>query len=191
MEMNFLNIGRQAAYLFVVSSLMMASGCTKSSLRELPFLRTVDDTEDAIEQSLASSDAIPLTIWHDSFETALQVSRDTGKPILADFTGSDWCTWCIKLRKDVFETPEFKDWARENVVLLELDYPKRAMQSAAIRKQNKDLSDRYNISGYPTVLFFDSEGEVLGKLGYMREPSDWIAAAMPILVEQNRLSAFK
>ena len=191
MEMTSFNFWRQAAYLFVVSSLIVASGCTKSTLRELPFLRPADKTEDAIEQSLASPDSIPLTIWHDSFETALQASRDTGKPILADFTGSDWCTWCIKLKKDVFETSEFKEWARENVILLELDYPKRAMQSAAIRKQNKELSDRYNVSSYPTVLFLDSEGGVLGKLGHMREPSDWIAAAMPMLVEQNRLSEFK
>ena len=191
MEMTSFNFWRQAAYLFVVSSLIVASGCTKSSLRELPFLRPADKTEDAIEQSLASPDSIPLTIWHDSFENALQASRDTGRPILADFTGSDWCTWCIKLKKDVFETSEFKEWARENVILLELDYPKRAMQSTAIRKQNKALSDRYNISVYPTVLFLDSEGEVLGKLGHMQQPSDWIAAATPMLVEQNRLSAFK
>lgn len=191
MEMNSFKIWRQTVCLCILGCSIVAFGCTKSSLRDLSFLRPADSKVDAIEKSLASSGSIPLTIWHDSFETAQQASRDSGKPILADFTGSDWCSWCVKLKQDVFETPEFKDWASENVILLELDYPKRAAQSAATRRQNKELAERYGITGYPTVLLLDTEGDVLGKLGYKSGPSEWIASATPMLVKQTRVAASK
>lgn len=180
-----LSSGRYCAFTFFLGSLILAFGCSASSLRELPFLRAAEKTEATFEESLADSRSVELTIWHDSFEVALEASRETGKPILADFTGSDWCTWCVKLKRDIFETTEFKSWARDNVILLELDYPKRTMQSMEIRKQNKELAERYRISGYPTVLFLDSEGEVLGKLGHMSRPADWIGSAMPIIARAS------
>ncbi len=186
MEMSPFQTWRQGVFGGVFILLITSFGCSRSSLRELPFLRSADRTENTIKASFPTTDSPALTIWHDSFESAQQRSKETGKPILADFTGSDWCSWCVKLKKDVFETSEFQAWARENVILLELDYPKRAIQSSAIRNQNKQLAERYKISGYPTVLLLDSEGEVLGKLGYMKQPSDWIAAAKPILEEQTR-----
>ena len=77
--------------------------------------------------------------WYIDFEKAAQVSLQTGKPILADFTGSDWCGWCIKL-KEVFNTPKFKDWAEKNVVLLELDYPRRKQQDEKL----KNKTENYN-----------------------------------------------
>ncbi len=63
--------------------------------------------------------------WLDSYEEAAKISKETNKPILANFTGSDWCRWCKVLDKEVFRTDEFKTWASENVVLLELDFPKK------------------------------------------------------------------
>ncbi len=146
--------------------LLTSLGCTNSSLK--PLFRP-----DAPE--LAES--APLTPWHDSFEAALQESEATGKPIIADFTGSDWCSWCVKLRNDVFETQVFNEWARDNVVLLELDYPKRAMQKPEIKRQNAELADQYNVNSYPTVLLLDSTGQVLGKMGYMNNPTEWIQTA--------------
>ena len=56
--------------------------------------------------------------WLDSFDEAIKESKKTGKPILANFTGSDWCGWCIRLDKEVFSKSEFKEWADKNVVLL-------------------------------------------------------------------------
>lgn len=121
-----------------------------------------------------SSQQQPLMIWHDSFEDAKSEARHSGKLILADFTGSDWCGWCVKLKKDVFEKPEFASWAGENVVLLEIDFPKRAKQSAEIKKQNQQLAQRYDIESYPTVLLLDAEGNVQAKMGYQDSPSKWI-----------------
>jgi len=118
--------------------------------------------------------------WLKSYDQAVQISKQTGRPILADFTGSNWCGFCIKLKKEVFETPSFKKWAAENVVLLELDYPRPNLQPDWIKKQNHELKNRYSqqIEGYPTILFLDSQGDVLGSQGYMRGgPARWIAVA--------------
>lgn len=191
MDHRSFNFWRQVACCCVLVALTVVFGCTNSSLRELPFLRSADKSKASFEETLANSNSVSLTIWHDSFESARQASHETGKPILVDFTGSDWCAWCIKLRTDVFETAEFKAWARDNVILLELDYPKRRMQSLEIRKQNKELAIRYNVTVYPSVLFLDGDGEVLGKLGYMKDPADWISAATPLLQRQNRISEFR
>ena len=128
--------------------------------------------------------------WYIDFEKAAQVSLQTGKPILADFTGSDWCGWCKKLKKEVFNTPQFKDWADQNVVLLELDYPRRKQQDEKIKKQNRELQQIFQVRGYPTIHFFnikvntDNQLEFLpiGQTGYVAGgPTPWINNANSIL----------
>lgn len=120
--------------------------------------------------------------WHTDFKKAAAESKKTGKPILADFTGSDWCGWCIKLKDEVFSKDEFKEWAEENVVLLELDYPRKTEQPEALKKQNEDLKAKYQIRGYPTVLFLDAKGKVIGQSGYKPGgPEAWIADAKKVL----------
>ena len=116
--------------------------------------------------------------WLDSYEEAVQLAKQTGRPILADFTGSNWCGFCVKLKKEVFDTPSFKSWAAENVVLLELDFPRPNLQADWIKKQNDQLRSRYEIVSYPTVMILNSDGSVIGKQGYMRGwPASWIAVA--------------
>ena len=155
-------------------------GCTKSSLRERSLRFDKTSQSPPLLESVANANS---TIWHDSFEAAQAASASSGKPILADFTGSDWCQWCVKLKADVFEKEEFERWARQNVILLELDYPRQATQPPAIKQQNAELSKRYNIRGYPTVLFLTSNGDVLGKLGYEKDPATWIRSAQAILAK--------
>jgi thioredoxin-related protein len=91
--------------------------------------------------------------WFTSLSEAQAEARKSSKPILADFTGSDWCPWCIRLRSEVFNTKQFKDWAAKNVVLLELDFPRYKHQDAATKKANAELAAKYKIQGFPTVLF--------------------------------------
>jgi protein disulfide-isomerase len=120
--------------------------------------------------------------WMTDYQKALELSKKTGKPILADFTGSDWCGWCIKLKKEVFTKPEFDAWAKKNVILLELDYPQQKPQSATIKKQNEGLATKYKIQGYPTVLFLGSKGQVLGQYGYdSGGPKAWTSKAAKML----------
>ena len=129
----------------------------------------------AFEQPLNS--VTGETKWHESYEAAQRESLSTGKPILAGFTGSDWCPPCIKLKKVVFESPEFKTWAAENVVLLELDFPKTTPQPQSTRVQNQQLAQKYGIDAYPTVVFLADNGKQLGKMGFASNPDQWIAGA--------------
>ena len=119
--------------------------------------------------------------WLTSWELAHRESLRTGKPIMAVITGSDWCVPCIALKKIVLKTDQFAQWANENVVLLELDFPKHTNQSPAIEDQNRELSNRYNIVGYPTVLVIDTDGRVKGKLGHGTNPDSWIKRAAGIV----------
>jgi thioredoxin-related protein len=113
--------------------------------------------------------------WLVDLDEAYKISQKTGKPIMANFTGSDWCGWCKRLTASVFSKPEFKKWADKNVVLLELDYPRRFKIPEDIRKQNASLQQAFQVRGYPTVWVFrmdkdKSSGqyniEALGKTGY-------------------------
>ena len=101
--------------------------------------------------ALLASPALAADGWHTDYEKATTLAKKTKRPILADFTGRDWCLMCKKLRKEVFETSAFKAWAKERVVLLELDYPTdKSKQSAALAAQNKRLQDKHAIDRYPT-----------------------------------------
>ena len=120
--------------------------------------------------------------WITDYNQAIALSKKTGKPILADFTGSDWCGWCIRLKKEVFSKPEFDAWAKRNVILLELDYPQNKPQSAAIKMQNANLAQKYRIEGYPTILFLGSKGNVLAQYGYDQGgPKAWTSNAEKML----------
>jgi thioredoxin-related protein len=123
--------------------------------------------------------------WHENYEAAQKLAKKEGKLLLVDFTGSGWC---IKLKKEVFNTPEFKKWAAKHVVLVELDFPRRKAQSADIKKQNNALRTKYKIRGYPTILFLKHDGTKVGKSGYKPGgPPAWIAHAQRI-VDANKSS---
>lgn len=115
---------------------------------------------------LATGCAVGVTEWGTDYDAALKQARETNRPILVDFTGSDWCGWCIKLDKEVFSQPAFQAYATNNLVLLMLDFPRAKPQSEAIKKQNEKLSQKYGIEGFPTILLLDAEGRVLGRTGY-------------------------
>ena len=95
-------------------------------------------------------------VWETNVNKAMEVSRKTKKPLLLFFTGSDWCGWCIRLQKEVLQTPEFAKWAKEKVVLVELDYPRRSTQTPEIKKQNNELQQAFGIQGFPTIVFANS-----------------------------------
>lgn len=113
--------------------------------------------------------------WLVNLEEAYAKSKATGKPIMANFTGSDWCGWCKRLTATVFSQAEFKTWAEQNVILLELDYPRKKVIPQAIQEQNAGLQQAFQVSGYPTVWVFNLNKdaatnqysvEALGKTGY-------------------------
>jgi hypothetical protein len=83
-----------------------------------------------------------------------------------DFTGSDWCGWCVRLKEEVFSKESFKTGAPKNFVLVELDYPKKTEQPEAIKKQNKALARKYAVQGFPTILLADASGKPYARTGY-------------------------
>ena len=122
--------------------------------------------------------------WGVNLDSVYVQSSETGKPILANFTGSDWCGWCIKLKNEVFSKPEFKEWASENVILLEIDFPRRFRLPETIAKQNRELQQSFGVRGYPTIWVFSIEKDKqsgqksikgLAQTGYVAGgPKAWI-----------------
>ena len=129
-----------------------------------------------------SGAAAPGPAWLTSVPKANEEAKKTSRLILADFTGSDWCGWCVKLKAEVFDTPEFKDWAGKNLVLLELDFPRAKPQDEATKKQNQDMAQKYKVEGFPTILFLKPDGTSVGTMGYQAGgPKPWIQSAQKIL----------
>lgn len=94
--------------------------------------------------------------WFVDFSKANIESEKTGKPIFAFFTGSDWCGWCTRLQRNVFAKDSFVKWANKEVILLELDFPKRKALPANLKKQNYELAKLLNVRGYPTIWIFNT-----------------------------------
>jgi protein disulfide-isomerase len=105
--------------------------------------------------------------WLTDHAKALEQAKAEKKLVLMDFTGSDWCGWCIKLDKEIFSKSQFKEYADKNLVLLKLDFPKSKTLPESEKKQNAALKSQYGIKGYPTVIVLNAEGKQVGKLGYM------------------------
>lgn len=124
--------------------------------------------------------------WHTDLNKAVNISISENKPMMLFFTGSDWCGWCIRLKKEVFNYPEFEAWTKDNVVLVELDFPRRKTIDPKILNQNRELARIFGVSGYPTVWFVNPQKLdsnklnfiKLGKLGYLAGGTNkWISTA--------------
>lgn len=117
---------------------------------------------------LASSSLFANDAWQTNYKAALEQSAKESRPVLINFTGSDWCGWCIKMQKDTFSQQAFKDFAEKNLILLELDFPKGKPQSADLQAQNDELQKKYGVRGFPTLVLLNSKGkEVARNPGYL------------------------
>ena len=127
--------------------------------------------------------------WHTDLNKAIEISNQESNPLFLFFTGSDWCGWCIRLQKEVFKTPEFIAWAKDKVVLVELDYPRNKQLPQEIKDQNLKLQQTFAVRGYPTVWFakptlLDNKigFEQLGSTGYLAGgPTVWLKTANDII----------
>ena len=107
--------------------------------------------------------------WTHDFEAAKIKAAAENKAILIDFTGSDWCGWCIKLDQEVFSQDEFKAYAEESLVLVEIDFPKDTSKiPAGVAEKNEALAKKFGIRGFPTILILSPEGKLVEKTGYQR-----------------------
>src|SRR5207248_8724291 len=112
--------------------------------------------------------------WLTDLPKAQAKAKEEKKLVMLDFTGSDWCGFCIKLNKEVFSKPEFAEYAKKNLVLVEVDFPRSKKQSDDQKKANQALQKKYKIEGYPTIVVLNGEGKQVGELHYMSDPKPFI-----------------
>ncbi|MBR5889940.1 MAG: thioredoxin family protein [Akkermansia sp.] len=114
--------------------------------------------------------------WMTDLEAAKAKAAAENKAVLVDFTGSDWCGWCIRLRKQVLDTPAFEQYAKDKFVLMEVDVPQNPKFDKELRARNEKLCDQYGVDGFPTILVLTPQGDAVGGFnGY--KPSVAEAAA--------------
>ncbi|ALM07665.1 thiol-disulfide isomerase [Sediminicola sp. YIK13] len=117
--------------------------------------------------------------WQDDFKEVMALAQKEDKPIILVFSGSDWCAPCIKLDKEIWQSDEFKAYAKQNYILYKADFPRKKENRLVLERatQNKSLADNYNPKGYfPLVLVLDKNGKILGETGYQKtSPKAYIA----------------
>ncbi len=105
-------------------------------------------------------------IWKTDYDAALKQAATENKYVLVDFSGSDWCGWCIKLEKEVFSQKEFIDYAQANLICVLLDFPRGKELPKAQKDANQALLDKYQVQGFPTVLILNPQGKLVKQTGY-------------------------
>jgi thioredoxin-related protein len=117
--------------------------------------------------------------WLNDYTKAQQEATATHKFLLLDFTGSDWCGWCKKFDKEILSQPQFKDYARENLVLVEVDFPRTKPQSVELKKQNLELAQQYQVQGFPTIVLLNGDGQKIWQYdGYFPGGADAFIAQL-------------
>ncbi len=111
--------------------------------------------------------------WTQDYEEALAEAKESDRPLLVLFTGSDWCPPCIQIERNVLRSEEFAAFASENVVLMKADFLRRSPQPDEIVEQNTALSRQYPVQGFPTVILIEPDsGDVIGaNVGYSGAPA--------------------
>ncbi len=146
--------------------------------------------------------------WLIGHVKVIEQAEKENKPIMVNFTGSDWCGWCKKLDKDVFQTNEFKKWAKENVILLEIDNPRRTTlakiyglseeEGKNLKNQNDYFQNQFQVRGFPTIWIFSVSKTEDGKfsinaslsnqwqrMGYMQSSTAFISKAESIIEQME------
>ena len=101
--------------------------------------------------------------WLTDFDAAKAEAKATDKAILVDFTGSDWCGWCVRLRSTILDSAAFQDYAKDKFVFMEVDIPRNVKKIGEKQHAiNSNIARQYNITSYPSILVLDHEGNVMG-----------------------------
>jgi len=164
--------------LILLLSVSLAS--CKNPEPQQPVPQETEETSAAVP----ADDATPASSWLISYDEALAQAKARNLPILINFSGSDWCGWCIKLMNEVFSKPEFISYANDNLVLLNLDFPRKTQLPPAQTKANEELASKYNIEGFPTVILLDSSGTKIGQTGYQPGGPDKYISHLKTLMSQ-------
>jgi protein disulfide-isomerase len=99
--------------------------------------------------------------WITDYKKGQVEAKASHKLVLVNFTGSDWCGYCVQLDRAILSQPQFKDYANRNLVLVEIDFPRRKPQSVETRKQNAELAEHYQVEGFPTLIVLNGDGKTV------------------------------
>lgn len=124
--------------------------------------------------------------WETDFEKARELAAKSGKFMLLDFTGSDWCGWCIRLKDEVFSQESFLAYAKEKLVLVQVDFPRKKAQSKELKEQNLALASKYGIRGYPTIIILSPKSEFIQQTGYQAGGADAYVEHLEELIAQSK-----
>ena len=125
-------------------------------------------SESSIDKKNPDSAGKGSGIWQTDYKQALAQAAQEKKRVLLDFTGSDWCPYCIQMDKEVLTRPEFKAFAAHKLILVKLDFPRRKQIPPAEAEQNQKLQQEFAIEGFPTYVLLDPAGtEVRRQVGYL------------------------
>jgi thioredoxin-related protein len=172
-------------FLFAIATI-----ATSASLMALPGRAGDSKSEPDLPQTSSPAVAPGKTgsqaaEWSTDYDAALKLARATHRPILLDFTGSDWCGWCMKLDREILATPEFKRYADQHLVLVKIDFPMHQAQSDAEKARNEQLAARFQVEGFPTLVLLNPGASAIGTLGYMRGgPGAFIERLTALLASQ-------
>jgi len=144
--------------LLLMGLAVIAMSCTNNAETT-----KVETEEDGVKEK----NAVTNGIWTTYNKAALDKAKKENKHILMDFTGSDWCGWCVKLNKEVFSKPEFISYATNNLVCIKVDFPSKKKISAEQKQINEKLAKDFGVRGFPTIYILKPDGKtVVGKTGY-------------------------
>jgi protein disulfide-isomerase len=124
--------------------------------------------------------------WTEDFAEASKTAAEQGKYMLLNFTGSDWCGWCIKLDEEVFSQEAYVQYANENLVSVKLDFPRRKELSPGVVAQNDQLQQKYGIRGFPTIIILSPEGERVEQTGYRRGGPEACVEHLQEIIAQHK-----
>lgn len=134
----------------------------------------------------AFSQGVKAGEWTMDYDAALKFAQKEKLPILLNFTGSDWCSWCQLMQRNVFVQEKWAQYAKNRIVLVTLDFPRnKSLVSPEYAARNNRLQQQYGVQGYPTYIILDSDGKtILGKLGASREktPESFIQEVEELLL---------
>jgi len=105
--------------------------------------------------------------WLTDAMAAQRKAKEENKLLMLDFTGSDWCGWCMKLKREVFDQPDFAQFAQSRLVMVEVDFPHHQTLPQAQQQANASLEHAYGVTGYPTLVFLNPDGKRVGRMGYI------------------------
>jgi thioredoxin-related protein len=167
-------LSRWAFYCLIATSFFVVAHWLRAPVQDTgPTLlaertsKTNETAQSAAKQQPVSSTtqsqppATQNLAWLTDLKKAQEEAKASHKLLLLDFTGSDWCGFCFQLDKAILSQPQFKDYASKNLVLMEVDFPRRKAQSIEIRKQNAQLAQRYQIVGFPTIVVLNGDGKTV------------------------------